>query len=126
MRWNCHGCTILITGGTLLPTSNSDRFDIGGQGGDVIITGGSVNCNKNGSVYKFQGNAGNGVAYGAYTVDGNGKVHPVTDKKVKLITIDLSADLRALEGGDLNREITSWNLTVQGESTSYGAPAAFQ
>ena len=119
------GCTILITGGTLLPTSNSDRFDIGGQGGDVIITGGSVNCNKNGSVYKFQGNAGNGVAYGAYTVDGNGKVHPVTDKKVKLITIDLSADLRVLEGGDLNREITSWNLTVQGESTSYGAPARF-
>lgn len=129
--------TILITGGTMIPkggTKLGQAMDIGGagtkkgSGGDtvkdwaanVIISGGSVFVGKTGERFRFDG-----TAYGSYTEDASGNIAPVKTDQVKLITINLTADLNKMEPVNLNRDITTWKLLVGGEETPYGAPARF-
>ena len=135
---------IRITGGTLIPSSAGDRYDIGGQGSYVIITGGSVNCNKgSGGAYKFQG-IGN-TAYntpdvtnwddlknytGGSEANTSTPVLPNSDK-VQMITIDLSAEIIKTDPdsgaviNDGNNVIEKWELYVAGEKKNYGAPYQF-
>ncbi len=133
----CHGTEssnighiIRITGGTLLPSSASDRKDIGGLNGYTIVTGGSVNCPAS----KFQG-LGN-TAYNTPNVEtwkdvtALGGSLPVTDQ-VQMITIDLSAEIITKDPvtgaitNDGNNIIEKWDLYVQGEKKDYGAPYQF-
>lgn len=133
-------CTILITGGTLLPDSTDKMFDIGGKLGDVIITGGSVNCNKNsGKKYKFQGNAGEGLAWG--NTEKTFKVSLTTTNvksKIDSLAVTNNPSLKGTENpgkASYNSRIESWELLVnkykvitveQGDkeySYEYGAPS---
>ncbi len=128
-----------VTGGTLLPTGMVDRFDIGGNYGYLIITGGSVNCNvwdQNRTVntypstnvykgdYKFQGIGGTafntpGITEWSQIQTLEGGALPEKDK-VKLVTIDLSPDI---VGADKNCKIEDWELYVNSEKRTYGAPS---
>ena len=136
--------TILITGGTMIPsggTSLGDPWgnDIGGAGtrtdssgytdstmaATVIVSGGSVYVGKRADGnYRFDG-----IAYGSFTEAEDGTIIPDKTDQVVPITINLSKDLEDLtpEGQtpDLNRTITSWDLLVGGEKVGYGAPAQF-
>ncbi len=137
---NNNGKTILITGGTLLPTSsaNTAYLDIGGNGGYVIITGGSVNCsrinpNDPKSRFKFQGNDNDGKAYGSILPDGN----PDKTNKTSLIEVDVGSKIQATAtamGIDwathsselLNANIEAWELLIDKVPVvpqAYGAPA---
>ncbi len=111
------GCTILITGGTLLPASESGMYDIGGTGGDVIITGGSVNCTKDAAgKYKFNGNAGVGLAYG--NPEKTFKVAlTTTNVKSKIDSLAVANDPSLLGTTDpgkafYNSRIESWELLI--------------
>lgn len=104
------GKVITITGGTLLPTSVSGYYDVGGTGGDVVVTGGSVRTTAS----KFQSNAGAGYAYGGYNPDGS------IDKtnKVMMTTIDLSG-YGAIAKNSL---VDIMDMKVGGVATDYGLP----
>ncbi|WP_217952136.1 DUF11 domain-containing protein [Adlercreutzia caecimuris] len=119
------GHIIRITGGTLLPSSVSGRYDIGGLEGYTIVTGGSVNCPAS----KFQG-----VGGGAYNTPNVETWNDVTDlggslpdsDRVQMITIDLTAEInpdKDPNGG--NNIIEDWTLYVAGEKKNYGAPYRF-
>lgn len=110
------GETILITGGTLLPSSQSGFYDVGGEGGDVIITGGSVKTTVDGS--KFQGNAGLGKAYGDYSIV-DGEIVPDADNIVQMVQIDLSGYGEGAKGA----YITNLNMSVAGVGRDYGLPS---
>ena len=128
----CHGSEtsnrghiIRITGGTLLPSSASDRKDIGGKDGYTIVTGGSVNCPAN----KFQGLGDTAFNTPDVTtwddVENYGGSLPNSDK-VQMITIDLTAEINPehlADGG--NNIIESWKLYVKGMEKDYGAPYQF-
>ena len=101
---NNNGKTITITGGTLLPSSYSGWYDIGGAGGDVIVTGGSVRL-TDGSADKFQSNGG--VAWGDL------------DKTIKVFmtTINMSAYKKP------NMLVDGMKITVNGIPSEYGMPS---
>ena len=112
------GGVIRITGGTLYPTvTSSEGFpDFNADGGHVIITGGSVYTNGS-----FKGIGGTAWGNDAWSAEGYNPNDPDDPNKVFMVTIDLSADLRAAgEAGD--NLIESWNLKVGGEDYPYGAP----
>ena len=115
---------ICVTGGTLLPSSGSGLYDIGGSNGYTIITGGSVNCQPR----KFQGlgdTAYNTAGVSSWDdVEALGGALPDEDK-VFMVEIDLTSELRANGTTDLNRPITSWSLSVGSMPVSYGAPSYF-
>ena len=100
------GKVIKVTGGTLLPTSVNGRWDLGGRNGTVIVTGGSMRIANMG---KFQG-------------DG-----PWSDEtrttKLTMVTIDMKAELEQLDCQD--SKISGWQLLVNGQPHSYGAPTMF-
>ncbi len=124
-RPSMKGCTIRITGGTLLPKGAglaSDGIllpDLGGHDGYVVIEGGSVYVSgqKN-----FIGIGDTAWGNTDYSDDAN---------KVFMVTIDLSEELRknnVAEGIDpenLDSLIESWEFSVGGETYPYGAPAQF-
>lgn len=105
---SARGCTIKVTGGTLLPTSVWGWPDLGGYGGNVVISGGSVRVSgKN----KFV--SASGSAYGSedYT----------TTNEVFMVAVDLSGE--KVNGQPLASEaIVGWQLTVGGVPRDYGAP----
>ena len=112
------GGVIKITGGTLYPSvTSSEGFpDFNADGGHVIITGGSVYTNGS-----FKGIGGTAWGNDAWSAEGYNPNDPDDPNKVFMVTIDLSADLRAAgESGD--NLIESWNLKVGGEDYPYGAP----
>lgn len=123
------GHVIVITGGTVLPSSNSGCYDIGGKYGYVIVTGGSVLC---ASASKFQGNGD--TAWGIDDLDTIEADFASGNKSnlVSMIKIDLTEDLKLLAADpehptaeELSREIASWKLSVGGVEKDYGAPACF-
>ena len=82
----------------------------------MIITGGSVYTNGS-----FKGIGGTAWGNDAWSAEGYNPNDPDDPNKVFMVTIDLSADLRAAgESGD--NLIESWNLKVGGEDYPYGAP----
>lgn len=105
---SARGCTIKVTGGTLLPDSVQGWPDLGGTGGNVVISGGSVRVTgKN----KFV--SASGSAYGSedYT----------SSNEVFMIAVDLSGE--KVNGRPLASEaIVGWQLTVGGVPRDYGAP----
>lgn len=121
---NNEGKTILITGGTLLPSASSDQvdgfMDIGGNSGYVIITGGSVFCGTKSGRFKFQGNDNDGKAYGDLA----------RKTKVSMLTVNVKPKIEASAkvGGvtpDYNAQLESWDLLIDKFATNppYGAPA---
>ncbi len=136
--------TIIITGGTMIPKGGTNLGapwgnDIGGAGTDpsssgytdstmaanVVISGGSVYVGTDpGGRYRFDG-----VAYGSFTETEDGTIIPNKTDQVEPITINLTADLKALDPDNptpnLDRTITTWELLVGGENAGYGAPAQF-
>ena len=110
------GGIIKITGGTLYPVVYSSFPDFNAYGGHVEITGGSVYTNGS-----FSGIGGTAWGNDAWAAEGYNPDDPNDPNKVFMVTIDLSADLRAAgESGD--NLIESWNLKVGGEDYPYGAP----
>ncbi len=118
------GKTILVAGGTLLPeadlTQQSGFLDIGGEGGYVIITGGSVYCGTNSTGFKFQGNDGDGKAWGDLAMT----------TKVGMITVDVKSKIQAMADKeqvtpDFDAKLESWELLIDKFLTDplYGAPA---
>lgn len=118
------GKTILVTGGTLLPEADSTQqsgfLDIGGEGGYVIITGGSVYCGTNSTGFKFQGNDGEGKAWGDLAMT----------TKVGMITVDVKSKIQAMADKeqvtpDFDAKLESWELLIDKFLTDplYGAPA---
>lgn len=109
---------IRVTGGTLLPSSVSGRYDIGGKNGYTIVTGGSVKLSGDG---KFEGLGD--TAYNTLGIETWGDVAdfggtlPNVDK-VSMIKVDLSPDI-----GAVDYKITSWKLFVNGKERNYGAPS---
>lgn len=93
------GCTIRVTGGTLLPTSKGSKKDLGGTGGWVVVTGGSLRV---ASMAKFDGNAYNSDAH---------------DVLLTMIQVDLKSE------GLTSNDITDWRLLVDGKPQVYGAPS---
>ncbi len=101
------GCTIRVTGGTLLPSSSSGQYDFNGSNGEVYIEGGSV---RSASTSKFMSKWGAGVAH-----DKNGGA-------VFMVTIDLAG----AEGDEiLEADISDWYVTIAGSEYAYGAPSRF-
>lgn len=100
------GKVIKVTGGTLLPTSGSGHWDLGGRDGTVIVTGGSMRI---ANMSKFQG-------------DGPWSDETKTTK-LTMVTIDMKAELEQLDS--LNSKISGWQLFVNGQPHSYGAPTMF-
>ncbi len=100
-----NGCTIRVTGGTLLPTSLHTNPDFNANGtGKVYITGGSI---RTAGGNKFMNGSTPGVAF-----DKDGK-------PVFMVTINLSAE------GIKNDAISDWSVTIGGEKYEYGAPSYF-
>ncbi len=99
------GKVIKVTGGTLLPTS-PNRWDLGGNGGTVIVTGGSMRI---AGMNKFQG-------------DGPWSDESKTTK-LTMVTIDMQKELQELNSQ--NSKISGWQLLVNGQPHSYGAPTMF-
>lgn len=100
-----NGCTIRITGGTLLPTSLGNNPDFNANGtGKVYITGGSI---RTAGGKKFMNGSTPGVAF-----DKDGK-------PVFMVTINLAAE------GIKNDVVSDWNVTIGGEKYDYGAPSYF-
>lgn len=112
------GCTpqdssqyqIILTGGTLLPTTRDDNIDAidffndaGAPGLQVQMTGGSLGNSKGAAGFKFDGTAINDK-----------------DEPIEMVEIDLTADV-----GTNAYKITNWNLLVDGKPYPYGAPAEF-
>ena len=119
------GHIIKVTGGTLLPSSAGDRYDIGGKGGYTIVTGGSVNCVAS----KFQGVGG--TAYNTASVNTWDDVvkmgGSLPDKdKVHMIKIDLTSEINPDKNPNLGDNlIESWDPLVANLSYHYGAPRQF-
>ena len=101
------GCTIKVTGGTLLPVSNSSYKDLGGAGGHVVISGGSVRC---ASTNKFQGIGDTAWGSEDYTNEKN---------KVFMTKVNLSAE------GITDDYVYGWELLIGGEKYDYGSPGRF-
>lgn len=105
------GKKIVITGGTLLPTSQngtdaagSPLCDVGGREGNVIVTGGSIRLTDN-NPDKFQGTGWSNVAM---------------TEDVFRITIDLSGE--KIDGKPVeNNAIAFWSLSIGGVECDYGA-----
>ena len=122
---------IRVTGGTLLPSSTSINYDMGGNMGYVVITGGSVYTSEG----KFQG-LGNtafntqGIEDWGDVVAMPGQQLPDTDK-VFMITINLASEIETrnnkagITDSNLDETITEWSLSVGGTPYPYGAPAQF-
>jgi fimbrial isopeptide formation D2 family protein len=106
-----NGKTIKITGGTLLPTSVSDWYDIGGSGGEVIITGGSVRLTGL-SASKFQ--SSDGCAY----ADEDHKI-PVMPTKISL------EGYKNLDGEQIYKDayVDNMNIKIAGVPDDYGMPS---
>ena len=100
------GKTIKVTGGTLLSTSENGRWDLGGRDGTVIVTGGSMRI---ADMSKFQG-------------DGPWSDETKTTR-LTMVTIDMKAELEQLNSQD--SKISGWQLLVNGQPHSYGAPTMF-
>ena len=106
------GCTITVTGGTLLPQAskrddNTMNKDFNGINGTVRILGGSVSsASKNQFV---SGNNETGVAYDA------------AGGKVFMTTINLSSD--GIKNDTIVKD--SWEVYIAGEKYVYGAPYCF-
>lgn len=131
----CHGTEtsntgheIVVTGGTVLPHSETGRYDIGGKEGYVIVEGGSVFCTAG----KFQGkgNTAWGISDTAQ-IESDLKTGN-NENKVSMIEINLTGDLKLIAADpenptpeELNRVISSWSLKVNGIEKDYGAPACF-
>lgn len=118
------GHTIIVTGGTLLPSSSNmiaegvPFSDIGGLGGYVVITGGSIYCSD--PTTKFQGIGGTAWSNHAYEAEGYNVNDPNDPNKVEMITIDLAEELPE---GQRTVPIVKWDLTVDGVPQNYGAPS---
>lgn len=119
---NANNRIIRITGGTLHPTSNSSRKDIGGDGGYTIVTGGSVYvANKD----KFTGiggtafNTQNVTTWSDVTALG-GKL-PDADK-VFMLTVDLSQSSEKMT----DEKLEKFDLYIGGKKANYGAPTQFE
>ena len=122
---------IRITGGTLLPSSAGDRYDIGGESGYTIVTGGSVHC----PIAKFQGIGNtayntNDVSAWNDVINKHGGQLPDTDKVFE-ITINLASEIKkrneeaGITDNSFNERISSWNLKVGDADYPYGAPCQF-
>ncbi len=100
------GCTIRVTGGTLLARPVADMYAFDGTGGTVYITGGSVDASV-GLGFRMGNNE-------TYALDANGG-------KVFMIKIDLSAE------GFVDNEILpeTWEVSIAGSKYMYGAPYSF-
>lgn len=122
---------VRVTGGTLLPSSTSGNYDMGGNMGYVVITGGSVYTSEG----KFQG-LGN-TAYNTQGISNwddvvalPGQQLPDADK-VFMITINLASEIETrndkagITDSNLDETITEWSLSVGGQAYPYGAPAQF-
>ncbi len=113
---NNNGKTITVTGGTLLPWSNSGYYDIGGAGGNVIITGGSIRLTGAVSGQAYTGNkfqSSDNKAYNALPgVEGR--------QNVFMFCIDLSKS-----DGIGTEPVASWDLLIGGLRYEYGAPSYF-
>ncbi|NBH62548.1 hypothetical protein D1155_12915 [Anaerotruncus sp. 80] len=100
------GCTIRVTGGTLLARPVASMYAFDGNGGTVYITGGSVDASV-GQGFRMGNNA-------TYALDANGG-------KVFMTTIDLSA-----EGFKDNVILPeTWEVSIAGSKYTYGAPYSF-
>ncbi|WP_052466399.1 Ig-like domain-containing protein [Beduini massiliensis] len=98
------GKTITITGGTLLPSSQSGWYDIGGAGGDVIVTGGSIRLSGTG---KFQSKEGDGSAWGDLE-----KTTKVFMTKIDLKGYNIPITL-----------VDDMKMTINGLESDYGMPS---
>lgn len=134
------GHTILITGGTLLPSNGVTQMDgylhIGGKNGFVVITGGSVNCGKNGDVYKFQGNnTANPPKFPSGLPAGQAYGDEAKTYAVDLVSVDVTSKIMSMVDNynkehpespitaDLNAQIESWDFKINKMPYTYGAPA---
>ena len=110
-----NGKTITVTGGTLLPWSNSGYYDIGGSNGNVIITGGSIRLTgaQSGAAAptnKFQSGSG-ATANKAYNDKG---------EEIFMFCIDLSTS------DHIGTEpVAGFEVLVNGFHQEYGAPSYF-
>lgn len=105
------GKTITVTGGTLLPWSNSGYRDIGGAGGYVVITGGSIRLTG--------AQSGKPAPTGKFQSSDN-KAYNAAGTEVFMFCIDLSTS------DNIGTEpVASWQLLIGGKEYSYGAPAYF-
>ncbi len=99
-----NGKTITITGGTLLPSSQSGWYDIGGAGGDVIVTGGSIRLSAPG---KFQSKENDGSAWGDL------------EKKTKVFMTKID-----LNGYNIPITLVDdMKMTINGLESDYGMPS---
>ena len=104
---NSSAYQIIITGGTLLPSSVEHPYsgcgDIGAPGAEITISGGSVGNGRPGMPFNFVGNA-----------------HNEKGEPIRMVEIDLVTDV-----GENPYEVTRWQLKVDGDNYDYGAPAEF-
>lgn len=111
------GNLIKITGGTLIPSSEGNFYDIGASGSYVIVTGGSLKVD--GSA-KFQSEGG--TAYNTRGIDSAADIPatglPASDK-VTMVTVNLSGD------SVTDERIWQWDMTVGASAFPYGAPDSF-
>lgn len=104
------GNTVRITGGTLRPFSKSNKMDIGGAGGYVVIDGGSVSLSGGPSSQASNFQSSDNKAYS----------DTARTQEVVPVEVDLAA-----ETGNVDYNITSWTLYIDGVQQSYGAPSTF-
>lgn len=111
------GNLIKITGGTLIPSSEGNFYDIGASGSYVIVTGGSLKVD--GSA-KFQSEGG--TAYNTRGIDSAADIPatglPASDR-VTMVTVNLSGD------SVTDERIWQWDMTVGASAFPYGAPDSF-
>ncbi len=104
---NCAGYQIIITGGTLIPSSVEHPYsgcgDIGAPGVDITITGGSVGNGRPGKPFNFVGSA-----------------HNEKGEVLRMVEVDLTGDV-----GSDTFQLTEWSLKVGNATYPYGAPAEF-
>lgn len=95
---------IIMTGGTVIPTSVSDRYDLGGSQADVFVLGGSLKAKK------FLSGSGGAVAYGDM------------EKKTKVFMteITLSSWGIAKVGTTL---VDDLEMKINGVDYNYGVPS---
>lgn len=122
---------IRVTGGTLLPSSTSGNYDMGGKMGYVVITGGSVYTTEG----RFQGLGD--TAFNTQGIDDWSDVVALPgqklpdDDKVFMITINLASEIEmrnqkaGITDSNLDEIITEWSLSVGSRAYPYGAPAQF-
>ena len=104
---NSMGYQIVITGGTLIPSTIETPYsgcgDIGAPGVDITITGGSVGNGRPGKPFNFVGSA-----------------HNEDGEKLRMVEVDLMGDV-----GEHTYALTEWELLVGNAPYPYGAPAEF-